>query len=187
MKKLLCVIVSIVAFSSAGLASDAYTHAPTGVTLPANLFEFARKQVDETEKSQPGSGTCIGFERPLLYTAGLQPFPKSIDDEAIVREHGITALAILQSAKARQPTEISSRSRETFKTKWQVPTGLSTTPVLWNQYIVYMDGRATNDGLYLWLSRGHIWKLRLTRAPGAPSIDISKEFVVPIVQMSISE
>lgn len=181
-------------FAGSCFASDDYVHKPTKVKLPARINEFVRGEPKDFDSVQPGQGVGVPYEWPGTYTSTLFIYtvgassstPLSIESAAVAAERDHAVEDLLAVARSRAPIATSANARKSFSLTWQAPTSPDKTPVLWDQFIVYIDGRATNDTLFIWVAKGHIWKARLTRVPGTPAPSIVP-FVTSLVQLSISD
>jgi hypothetical protein len=168
-------------------SAEAYVHGPTGVALPAELVGFARGEVIDYEKDSPGQGTGVAYRKPgsysatlYIYTSELQPFPTSVEDPRIAEIRRLGVEFVVERAKTREPTVMSANSRHTGSGT----ANISGTPVLIDNFIVYLSGVATNDAMCIWLAKGHIWKLRVTR-----EADVSETWVAflrELVALSIA-
>jgi hypothetical protein len=189
--RLLTLVLSWSILTTAASADDIYLHRPTGVRLPAVVEGFARSKVTDFESSQPGQGVGVRYEIPsafvatlYIYTGGVQPAPKTVDHPFVLQERNAAIQALLAQAKTREPLGISALSRLSMSYKWDAATSPKKTPVLVDTFIVYFGGRATNDSTRIWIAKGHLWKLRLTRAPSADDIN-TVPFITALVQLSV--
>lgn len=189
------IIAFCVFVAGACMAADDYLHPPTQVTLPATIGEFVRGALKDFESVQPGYGVGVPYEWPeayratlFIYTAGLQDLEMDIMSPEVISERELSAKVLLLEARSRQPSALSAMSRKTFSVTMQAPTTPSKTPVYWDQFIVYQGGQATNDSLFMWVAKGHIWKARVTRIPSHTNVNSNPfKFVTELVQRSIGD
>lgn len=193
MLRQLFITLTLALLTGSGWANEDFLHAPTKVKLPSVLNEFVRGEPTDFESVQPGQGVGIPYEWPdtytatlFIYTAGTNASTLSIESPTVAAEREQAIQDLLSRAKSREPMAISANARKSFSLTWQAPTSPAKTPVLWDQFIVYVGGRATNDTLFMWVARGHLWKLRLTRVPGKSTPNIIP-FVTSLVQRSVDE
>lgn len=180
--------------AGACMAADDYVHPPTKVTLPATIGEFVRGDVTDFESEQPGQGVGVLYEWPeayratlFIYTAGLQGLEMDLKSPAVISERDLSVRGVLAQAQSREPRALSALSRKAFSATMQAPTTPEKTPVYWDQFIVYPGGQATNDSLFIWVAKGHIWKARLTRLPSQANTNSNTfKFLTELVQRSIS-
>jgi hypothetical protein len=168
-------------------SAEPFVHRPTGVALPAEVVGFARGEVMDYEKDSPGQGDGVAYRKPgaysaklYIYTTEMQPFPTSGEDPRIAEIRRLGVESVLERAKTREPTVMSANSRHTGNGT----ANISGTPVLVDNFIVYVSGLATNDVMCIWLAKGHIWKLRVTR-----EADVSETWVAflrELVALSIA-
>ena len=191
MTRLIRLLALLLLLGGQAVRAEDFVHAPTGVKLPEEILGFVRGEVTDFEKDNPGQGMSIGYRRPgehsatlTIYTGSLYPFPISLDDPAIAEIRKSTVDVILARAKNREPRDIAANSRHTQSSQFIVAEA-GNTPVLIDMFIVYIGGLATNDMLFLWLAKDHLWKLRVTKERGAKESPVA--FTKALVQLSTAE
>ena len=194
---LLCVAL-IVGSPAEAQDSGSYVHEATGVTIPSEVHGFRRDSVVNHETNTPGQGVGIGFSSGtsykatlFIYTNGLASVPTDVNDPIIQQVRSEAVAVVLLAAKTREPKEISANSRKAFSETTAVSTEPEKTKMLWDSFVVYLGGRATNDDMYIWPAKGQIFKLRVTRIPGQnDNVDQTSQvtaFVNSLVRYSVGQ
>ena len=175
----------------AEIPSSAYAapvvHQPTGISFPDEIAGFARDRVEDYESKAPGLGfgyhyrtTTGAFASVYVYTVGISNVPASIDHPVMGKLREQTVREILQFAQSR-----SEAAQHTLQETIKVKTDSGEVPVLFDGFIVNSPGGARNTFVWLWTSRGHFLKVRVTRVP-AGDLDPGqlREFYESIVRLS---
>jgi hypothetical protein len=162
----------------------------TGIALPAEILGFARGTETDLEAQAAGYGTAISFGMPgkftatlFAYTANLDPLPQSIRDSSAALERERAVQDVLVLAKSMEPKNISANARRTLSNLINTKSNPGTS-VSYDSFIVYTDGRATNSFLFMWVAKSHLWKLRITRAPG-PIAETPIAFALSLIDTTL--
>lgn len=147
----------------------------TGVSLPSNVLGFARGEETDFEATIPFGGTAVKFELPgkatatlYAYKLNVSPLPQSIKDASASSERDQVVQGVLNVARGQDQNAPSANSRKLMSAFIKTKNN-PETPVSLDSFVVYPGGRATNNVLFMWVARSHIWKLRLTHVPGEQS------------------
>jgi Flp pilus assembly protein TadD len=146
-----------------------YTHIPTGVVVPTEIQGYQIGQINNLEASQPGQGVKINYTNPgkfdadiTVFNAGIVPLPISANDPKIQILRDQEVESILKSARSVSGLG-ATLSRKTMRKDATWPNPNEKVDLLYDAFIVYPQGSATNDNLFIWISKGFIWKLHVTR------------------------
>jgi hypothetical protein len=183
--RLLLTLVSLCITSIS--VAQSYMHEDTRTLLPKNVLDFTFLEAVDRDKISPGFGTAIRYSHPgywvTLFISKHNPsvVAESFESPQFKQYANEVNEALLILAKSRDP-----KARATMKLNIPVKTGDITTQVQFNLYTVYVDGTATNDFNYVWLSKNQYWQLRLTRIPSQMP-DTPTAFVETIMNASVIE
>ncbi len=168
----------------APLHAQPLTHEPTGITLPEEIAGFKRMSYQDFEAKQAGLGAGYHYSNGqgaaatvYIYTAGQTNIPPGVDSPMMARMREQTLREIIEFAKQRNElTEHQSQSRVLVKTE------SADLPVLFDALVITGPGGARDTLAWLWGTRGHFLKIRITRLPKGElpqsQIDAFYEFVV---------
>ncbi|PRC92429.1 Tetratricopeptide repeat [Solimicrobium silvestre] len=169
-----------------------YTHMPTGIVFPVKVENYQLSQIQNLELSQPGQGIKISYVNPdnfnaeiSVFNSGLTPMPTSATDPAIQNLRNKEVDSLLNQAKSvGGPGAVLPRKTISLAGSW--PTANGKIDLLSDAFIVYPQGRATNDNLYIWIAKGFIWKVRVTKVAGTLTSETPVNFLKYVMELSAS-
>jgi hypothetical protein len=144
--------------------AESVLHQPTGITLPDEIAGFERVRVHDHESRKPGLGfsyhymTKTGAVASIyIYTAGLLNVPSDVNDPLVVqlRERTIRELFLFAQMNREAPCQ-------TLKDTLEVKTNKAEVLVLFDGFIISSPSGERSTLLWLWSSRSHFFKIRLT-------------------------
>lgn len=176
-----------------GLALPAYAepivHQATGIVFPDEIAGFSRSGVKDYESERAGLGFSYAYKTTTgvagtiyVYTAGLSSVPTAIDHPVMGQLRNQTISEIEQFARSRNEA-VRPGQKGTLK----VSTDSGEVTVLFDSFIVSSPSGARNTFVWLWSSRGHFLKIRVTREPtGVLDAKQLREFYETVVRLAAS-
>lgn len=151
---------------AAGALAEPVTHTASGIVFPENVAGFERTRVHDYESKHPGLGfsysyrSAGAFATVYVYTAGLSAVPSDIKHPALRKLREQTAREIVEFARSRGET-----AKQTIQRTVTARTPTGELPILFDGFTI----DAPKTGLrstygWLWTTRGHFLKVRLTRS-----------------------
>lgn len=167
-------------FPAAVLAAEAYRHAPSGIECPAELARFTLAEVYDYEPQRPGQGvscTYVANDAPYgadiyIFSNGLKSVPTDIANPAVVQLRERTLRDIEQSARSHGET-----ARIVDQAIVTADTARGPVAVYYDAFTITAPKVPLTTWLWLWTSRNHFIKIRMTRAgQGSLSPRRAREF-----------
>jgi hypothetical protein len=146
--------------------AEPITHTASGMAFPENVAGFERTRVEDYESKHPGLGFSYSyragtgvFATVYVYTAGSSAVPSDINHPALRKLREQTIREIVEFARSRGETV-----KQAIQSTVNVRTSRGDVPVLFDGFTV--DAPKTGPRstyAWLWTSRGHFLKVRVTR------------------------
>ena len=151
--KLLLLLVTCVSLATAGYAAEAFTHAPTGVTLPDTLAGMTRGEV-VAYKGEPGqNGVAIPYHAGRVE---VTVFIRTIDTKgptspAAIVEDSLETVKRLEKSGTYSKVEVYKTQDDPEAPGWAKAA-----------YTAEMEGRPVVSLIYAAVKGGHAIKARIT-------------------------
>jgi hypothetical protein len=184
------VAIAVLALSAGMLHAEPVLHQPTGIAFPDQLADFARGRVTDLETQYPGQGFTYAYvlhpevqATVYVYAAGRCPVPAEIGNAVLSRMREQTVGEIRAFAQSGNE-EVQDVASETV----QVDAGQAKVPVFFDSFIVRGKDESRSTAAWLWTSRGHFLKIRLTaRAPVEADWAAMQRFVQEVVRLAVPD
>jgi hypothetical protein len=167
--------------------AEPYTHAPTQLAFPDDIAGWPRRDIQDYEARQAGLGVSVRYSQSadvwadvFIYTAGVADVPSDATSPVVRQMRQQTDRDIFTAAKARGYEVRRGESRTVT-----VATAKGPVSVLYDSYAIAANQRFENTFVWLWASRKHFLKIRMTRRPGEHDPRSVRELYESVVRLSV--
>ena len=167
------------------LRAEPVVHQPTGIAFPDEIAGFVRGRAVNHEEEKAGLGFSYGYHlRPgvnatvYVYSARQCPVPAGIENSAVTRMRDQTLAEIREFYGAAEDV-----SHEVVR----YPGENGDAPVFLDVLKVRMDGAPLETMVWLWASRDHFIKIRLSGAAPLEEPDAARKFAAAVVRLAEPE
>lgn len=162
-------------------------HQASGIAIPAEIAGFKRDRVADYESQTAGLGFGYHFNTPsgvigsiYIYKAGMPSVPSDISHPVMGQLREQTIREITQLAHSR-----GESVRPIMNGTLKISTLRGEIPVLFDAFSIGSSSGSRTTYAWLWGSRDHILKIRVTRPPlGMLDPALMKEFYETVVRLA---
>jgi len=165
--------------------AEPVVHQPTGIVFPDDIAGFERGRAVNHEERQAGLGFSYGYHlgpgvnaTVYVYSARQCPVPAGIDTPAVTGMRDQTLDEIRQYYGAAEEV-----SRDVAR----YPGQSGDVPVLLDVLKVRSDGVQVETMVWLWASRDHFIKIRLSGAAPFAEPEAARKFAAAVVRLAEPE